>query len=867
MQNTSELYQDLLADPRHRKEHKVFIAGEEYGEDRVISLSTSGGLFEQDSVCIGSAVSREIDLIVRDPGSIPRGAKLCPWYRLVLGERVSEWIPRGTFYIDTRETNRANGVLTIHGFDGVMRAERVWTPDQALKFPMPMDEAAAVIAGLLGTELDPRTRLRSDYFVGYPTDDYTLRDVLRFIAAAHGGNWTMTEAGKLRLVRLRDLQPETSLLVTKMGQYITMGGVRILVGPAVEAADTATGSDKVYVGRRAASVQSSAGFDPISKIIVNVDDENYFEAGNDSGQTLEATCPYGTQAMANDLLAELGGYAYQPLQAQDALIDPAAELGDGVTVDGLYILLAQMDTTFDGLMPSDIGAPGQREIESEIGAYVGQITREINRKIAETRSSITKTAEEIRLEVANEMRGLSASIDVKLDSITQQVQGIDGQVSSITQTVSDIITKVSGLDGQYSSLEQTVDSITSTVSGLAGQYSSLELTVSGITATVGGLSGQMSTIDQKIDNISLSVTGSLGGTASIQLSSGGSKSGTLDLSEVRSAFASDESSITISAGTVTFDSGTFLVDSDNLKISNDDGTVTSIADDGTTTATLRKGALYCSTNDRDVGRVGYEWWNTTSWQAGLSFTLREDGSYMSWGTANTTFMLYANKSLRENGYTYAANRLYLTGDAMCMRDLYFGSYSDSESGYIRSPTDGSIWVYPNGVFGVYPFRNSYGVRKMSVSCDLDIGNYSILTGSDERLKTNIRDPDVSALDVINKVQLYQFDWIESGRHENIGFIAQQLEAEAEPSMVRADKETGIYGISKMDFIPYLVKAVQELYGMVKGTPNIRTMAGVNKWRPSIPYEDKLAFIAEIAAQRAELHKGSEKNHLIGPEVI
>ena len=446
MQHTSELYQSLLADPRHRKECKIVIAGEEYGEDRIVFLSTSGGLFERDSVCIGSAVSREIELLVREPGGIPRGAKLCPWYRLILDGQVSEWVQRGTFYIDTRETNRTDGVLTIHGFDGIMLAEQPWKPDQSLKFPMPMDEAAAVIAGLLGTELDQRTKLRSDYFVDYPTDDYTLRDVLRFIAAAHGGNWTMTEAGKLRLVGLRDLQPETNLLVTEMGQYIIMGGVRILVGPAVEGPGATASSDKVYVGRKAADVQSSVGSDPISRIIINVDDENYFEAGDDGGQALEVTCPYGTKAMANDLLAELGGYAYRPLQAQDALIDPAVELGDGVTVDGLYILLAQMDTTFDRLMPSDIGAPGQREIESEIGTYVGQATREINRKIAQARSSITKTAEEIRLEVANEIRGLSASITVQLDSVTQRVQGLDGKYAEVKLTLDGLT--ISGPGGQ-----------------------------------------------------------------------------------------------------------------------------------------------------------------------------------------------------------------------------------------------------------------------------------------------------------------------------------------------------------------------------------------------------------------------------------
>ena len=127
---------------------------------------------------------------------------------------------------------------------------------------------------------------------------------------------------------------------------------------------TASLSDSVFVGTKAGGLETSPQFEPISKIILLVDSENYYEAGNDTGRTLEITCPYGTQAMANNLLSSLGGYAYQPATASDALIDPAAELGDAVTVGGVYTVLAQMDTTFDSLMTADIGAPGQEEIES-----------------------------------------------------------------------------------------------------------------------------------------------------------------------------------------------------------------------------------------------------------------------------------------------------------------------------------------------------------------------------------------------------------------------------------------------------------------------------------------------------------------------
>lgn len=188
-------------------------------------------------------------------------------------------------------------------------------------------------------------------------------------------------------------------------------------------------SDSVFVGTKAGGMETSPQFEPISKIILLVDNENYFEAGNDTGRTLEITCPYGTQAMANNLLSSLGGYAYQPATASDALIDPAAELGDAVTVGGVYTVLAQMDTTFDSLMTADIGAPGQEEIESEY-PYVSQQQSDINRQLADTRSEIAKNSEQIQLTVEglNSANKAISQLTLSLDSIELSVS--NGSTSS-----------------------------------------------------------------------------------------------------------------------------------------------------------------------------------------------------------------------------------------------------------------------------------------------------------------------------------------------------------------------------------------------------------------------------------------------------
>lgn len=242
-------------------------------------------------------------------------------------------------------------------------------------------------------------------------------------------------------------------------------------------------SDKVFLGTRMAQLDTSPSLAPVSKVILAVDSENAYIAGDDTGRTIEVTCPYGTQEMANNILAALSAYTYTPAMAQDAILDPAAEIGDGLTMGGVYTVLAQSTLTFDGLMTSDAGAPGQAEQESEY-KYQSPVIADINWQLAETRSLISKTSEEILLKVENELEGLSSSFSVQLQQIQSQVTGLNGQVSSITQKVDNITLSVS--NGSTSS------SISLSVGGVV--VSSQNIQMNGL-VTFTGLANGTTTID------------------------------------------------------------------------------------------------------------------------------------------------------------------------------------------------------------------------------------------------------------------------------------------------------------------------------------------------------------------------------------
>lgn len=190
----------------------------------------------------------------------------------------------------------------------------------------------------------------------------------------------------------------------------------------------------VYVGQKALSLTEYEKTAPISGVILWVDDENCYEAGDETGTVIEQDCPYATQEMANNLLATLQGYSYQGLEANGAKVSPVAELGDGLTIGGLYTQLAYQNIRFSTGEVMDVSAPGSNETLHEYKTE-GETTKQFNHQIAETRSIISKTSEEILLQVENELKGLSSSFSVQLDNITGRVNGLDGEFAELSLTL------------------------------------------------------------------------------------------------------------------------------------------------------------------------------------------------------------------------------------------------------------------------------------------------------------------------------------------------------------------------------------------------------------------------------------------------
>lgn len=455
--------------------------------------------------------------------------------------------------------------------------------------------------------------------------------------------------------------------------------------------------DKFYVGLDLTGFENNGIQRPISRVTLKLDDENILTAGDDSGFELVADCPHATQAMVNSILAQVKGFQYQMYDASDINIDPSMELGDGITASGVYSVISRVDDDGSGF-PS-ASAPGEAEMEDEYPTG-GPMTQAFDRKIAETRSTISKTAEEIRLEVEKvngDLVELSTSLSVQLGSITSSIQDINGKYSQLEQTINGFTLSVN--NGETSS---TIKLMANGV-----EISSQDITMSGL-VTFQGLSDGTTTINGgciktgTIESISIKSSSITGGTIKGTTISGAAITGSKFYSAISIPDRNYYREVTVWDGAVTF-----------------------------------------SSNGQECGLIG------------------------------------GNASSQDLAITSRYGTIYITA----------------------------------GSAGTSQFAISSSL--VQCGCNIDMGGNNILNTSDYRLKKNITESYMCALDIIRSIRTCSFDWKEDGRHENLGFIAQQLET-VSPDFVSVSPIDGHYSTKDMKLIPYLVKAIQELSDEIDG---------------------------------------------------
>lgn len=205
-------------------------------------------------------------------------------------------------------------------------------------------------------------------------------------------------------------------------------------------------SNTPYVGQNVHSFNTTPEFDGFSKVVIVVTDELEYAAGTDTGRTLTLVCPWGTQAMAEDILADILGFRYHPYNATGALLDPSSEIGDGVTVNGIYSGIYTMDVTFGGDCRADISAPAEEEIDHEY-PYVSRQERTITRKFSQIESEFKVQADQISAKVSK-TGGSEESFGWELDEKSWTLRSKGSTVLLATEDGVEITGKIVAKSGK-----------------------------------------------------------------------------------------------------------------------------------------------------------------------------------------------------------------------------------------------------------------------------------------------------------------------------------------------------------------------------------------------------------------------------------
>ena len=83
------------------------------------------------------------------------------------------------------------------------------------------------------------------------------------------------------------------------------------------------------------------------------------------------------------------------------------------------------------------------------------------------------------------------------------------------------------------------------------------------------------------------------------------------------------------------------------------------------------------------------------------------------------------------------------------------------------------------------------------------------TTSDQRLKSNIADAAPSSA-IVDAIQVRQFDWNDSGKHDDYGFVAQELHAVYPAAVTPGESEAEYWTVDFSKLVPLLVKEIQDL---------------------------------------------------------
>jgi len=404
MQSISNVFKEYLRRRNRDWLIKVNIAGQEYGSETIVDFSVETSVSTGEELEIGTANISKLTLRLKNTVTVPPNARVVPYVALNLPDEyegnagvawqdnedtwatadylwngaMTEWLPMGEFFVDTREIVQGH-ILELTCLDRMRFADIAYV--SSLTYPTSMRAVWDEVCERAGLTYGNSVQINSSYRIEAGPAGYTCRQVLGYIAAAHGAcvyvdRWGIVQWRKFSATD----KPVDTFTKADYGRV------------------KETGPTKTY-----------------TRIVVvyNPDDGLVFEAGSgDEAHTLYIENPFATPQMVQNLYAQLNGFSYAPVD-MDVRGYPQFDAGDrirygtpaeeltwnaagvawqdaDITWDGFegsqpqgITLLLNVRYTFKGGLRMEFEAPARSEQQSEF-RIEGSLTQQINRLRATT---------------------------------------------------------------------------------------------------------------------------------------------------------------------------------------------------------------------------------------------------------------------------------------------------------------------------------------------------------------------------------------------------------------------------------------------------------------------------------------------------
>jgi len=337
MYPVSPLFENYITQHGREFETKAIVGGVTYDKTAVIEFDIEESLIASEEFLLGTTIASRLDIAIRTTNTIVDDAKVEPFVRLNGSSGYTDWVPLGSYYIDSKSYQ--DGIWHLTCFDKLVESQKLYV--SSLTYPATMAAVFADICDELDYTVDSSVDIDSLYMIPTAPVDTSMRDMLGYIAAAHAACVRMNKDNKIAFVKFNTGADPTAITASDYYKLTQTNPLRTYTGLILTTDNTLP------------TISSGYGAGPIH--VFN---------------------PYMDQDKLYNVFTELDGLAYTPFE-MDWKGRPDLEIGDPITVakrDGTTFpsIVFYSKSSYKGGLKSTIKAPAYTTQKSDT-AYGGSL--------------------------------------------------------------------------------------------------------------------------------------------------------------------------------------------------------------------------------------------------------------------------------------------------------------------------------------------------------------------------------------------------------------------------------------------------------------------------------------------------------------